>query len=210
MHVGLGMNLSAGADRERGIRMSRFAAVAITAIIHALLLTLLLLAGRPTRNNEQTQVAERLRLRWVARTISSAPVIRSDQARQTVQVPRHTPVPETRSVSSRSENDLERPNPSVRSSPSESMSLDLDVKEDPLVGFDFSKPIAGRPNPDVLEKPPVLILHMQDRSLGGMLGGMTRASTCAELRRAAAEASKAGGDGQLGVIAESMRRYGCN
>lgn len=62
---------------------------------------------------------------------------------------------------------------------------------------------------DQLDRPPIMQLRIRDKSLGGRLQDMRRATMCGELRQAAAEARRMGADGRLAVIEQSMHEYHC-
>ena len=194
--------LTGSSPRTLGSR-SRLIAVAITALIHALLVTLLLLGGRMPYDAERPARVERLQIEWLPRSVPSAEVVHPGAVPQRPRVQRNDPVSVPRSNRPRLDSVLQEPDPGALKP------LDLVVRGDSAAGLDFKAPFVGRPIANPLARAPTLDLDFQDRSFGGKLGGMARASMCSELKRAAADAVRTGGGSQLAVIAESMRTHRC-
>lgn len=94
--------------------------------------------------------------------------------------------------------------------PAQPARLDLRLRENVLVDrADFKPKLGERAPSDWLRQDPAVSLNFQDRSLAGRLRGMSRASVCAELRRASAEAARMNSGTQMSVIADTMEKHDC-
>lgn len=100
--------------------------------------------------------------------------------------------------------------PAEPNAPAQRAALDLRLRDNVLGDHTDFKPKLGERAPsDWPGQAPAVSLNVQDRSLAGRLRGMSRASVCAELRRAGAEAARTNSGTQMSVIAETMEKHDC-